>query len=36
MEIEKKKNVGNITSIVGCYPRNGQIGDADPALNITY
>ena len=32
----KSKNVGNITSIVGCYPRNRQIGDSEPVLNITY
>ena len=27
--------VGNI-SIMGYYPRNGQIGDTEPVLNITY
>ena len=32
----KSKNIGNITSITGCYPRNGYIGDTEPALNMTY
>ena len=32
----KSKNAGNIISIMGCYPRNGKIGDTEPALNITY
>ena len=33
---KKSKNLGNITSIMGYYPRNEQIGDTEPALNITY
>ena len=32
----KSKSVGNITSIMGYYPRNGEIGDTEPAPNITY
>ena len=31
----KSKNVRNITSIMSYYPRNRQIGDTEPALNIT-
>ena len=33
---EKSKNLGNITSTMDCYPRNGLIGDTEPALNTTY
>ena len=32
----KSKNVGNIASIMGCYPRNGEIGNTDLTLNMTY
>ena len=32
----KSKNMGNITSIMGCYPKNGYIGDTEPALNRKY
>ena len=32
----KSKNVGNITSIMGYYPRNGEMGDTEPALDIIY
>ena len=32
----KSKNAGNITSVMGYYPRNGYIGHTEPALNITY
>ena len=33
---KRNKNLGNITSIMGYYPKNGQIGDTEPALNIAY
>ena len=33
---KKSKNLWNITSIMGYYPRNGQIGDTEPALNTAY
>ena len=32
----KSKNVGNITSIIGYYPRNGYIGDTELAINTRY
>ena len=32
----KSKNVGNITCIMGYYPRNGLIGDTELAVDITY
>ena len=35
-KLKKVKNVGNITPIKGYYPRNGQIRDTEPTLNITY
>ena len=31
---QKSKNLGNITSIMGYCPRNGQIGHTEPALNM--
>ena len=31
----KSKNMKNITSITGCYPRNGKVGDNETALNMT-
>ena len=34
--ILKSKNLGSITSIMGYYPRNGKIGDTEPAMNATY
>ena len=37
IEIEKSKwNVGDVTCIMGYYPRNGWVGDTKLALNITY
>ena len=33
---KKNKNLGNITSFMGYNPRNGYIGDTEPALNITH
>ena len=33
---KKSKNLGNVTSIMVYYPRNGQIGDTESALNTTY
>ena len=33
---KKSKNLGNVTSVMGYYSRNGQIGDTESALNTTY
>ena len=34
IETEKNKKLGNITSSMGCYPRNGSIGPTEPDLFV--
>ena len=32
----KSKNVGHVSCIIGCYPRNGYVGDTESTLDVTY